>query len=80
MVECCLPSLRPSPTVKPAVTKSFLLCLALLVGAELVVRVFFVRSMSGRFDYGYLPGAGDEIGGYGTHAVRRVGCGAISHF
>ena len=32
--------------------------LTLLVGAELVVRVFFARSMSGRFEYGYSPTAG----------------------
>lgn len=39
-------------------TKSFLLLLALLIGAEVVVRTFWARNMSGRFEYGYHPTAG----------------------
>ncbi len=59
--------------MKPAVTKSFLLLLALLVGAELVVRVFFARSMSGRFDYGYHPTAGFVEYPDGTVHLERAG-------
>jgi len=56
-----------------APTKSCLLCLALLVGAELVVRVFFARSMSGRFDYGYHPTAGFVEQADGTVRLERAG-------
>ncbi len=59
--------------MKPAVTKSFLLLVALLVGAELVVRVFFARSMSGRFDYGYHPTAGFVEQTDGTVRLERAG-------
>lgn len=41
-----------------AASKACLLFLALLAGAELIVRVFFARNMAGRFDYGYHPTAG----------------------
>ncbi len=54
-------------------TKPFLLCLALLVGAELVVRVFFARSMSGRFDYGYHPTSGFVERPDGTVRLERAG-------
>ena len=56
-----------------AATKPFLLCLALLVGAELVVRVFFARSMSGRFDYGYHPTSGFVERPDGTVRLERAG-------
>lgn len=56
-----------------AATKPFLLCLALLVGAELVVRVFFARSMSGRFDYGYHPTVGFVEQPDGTVRLERAG-------
>lgn len=54
-------------------TKSFLLALALLVTAETVVRVFFARSMSGRFDYGYHPTAGFEETPDGMLHLERAG-------
>lgn len=56
-----------------AASKPFLLCLVLLVGAELVVRVFFARSMSGRFDYGYHPTAGFVERADGTVHLERAG-------
>ena len=59
--------------MKPGATKPFLLCLALLVGAELVVRVFFARSMSGRFDYGYHPTSGFVGHADGTVRLERAG-------
>lgn len=59
--------------MKPAVTKSFLLFLALLVGAELVVRGFFARGMSGRFDYGYHPTAGFVEQADGVVRLERTG-------
>lgn len=43
-----------------AVTRSFLVFLAILAGAEIVTRGFMTRSMEGRFDYGYHPTAGFE--------------------
>ena len=81
MVEYCLPSLHHSTTpslrarssVRRAATKSFLLCLALLLGAELVVRVFFARSMSGRFDYGYHPTSGFVESADGSVRLERAG-------
>ena len=36
----------------------WLFLLALFVAGELIVRVFFARNMSGRFEYGYHPTAG----------------------
>ena len=56
-----------------AATKPFLLCLALLIGSELVVRVFFARSMSGRFDYGYHPTSGFVEQADGTVRLERAG-------
>lgn len=56
-----------------AATKPFLVCLALLVGAELVVRVFFARSMSGRFDYGYHPTSGFVEHADGSVRLERAG-------
>jgi lysophospholipase L1-like esterase len=36
----------------------WLLLLALFIAGELIVRVFFARNMTGRFEYGYHPTAG----------------------
>ena len=47
--------------------------LALLVGAELIVRVFFQRSMSGRFEYGYSPTAGFVENAGGTVNLIHAG-------
>lgn len=52
---------------------SFLLALALLVTAEVVVRVFFARNMSGRFEYGYHPTAGFVEKPDGTVNLVRAG-------
>lgn len=41
-----------------ALTKSAVLALGLLCGCELAVRIFFARSMSARFEYGYHPTSG----------------------
>lgn len=55
-------------------TKAFLLVVAMFCGCELVVRVFFARSMSGRFEYGYNPASGFEEKKDGTvHLVRAGG-------
>lgn len=55
-------------------TKSFLLALAVLCFCEVVVRVFFVRNMSGRFEYGYHPTAGIvETADGGVNFVRAGG-------
>ncbi len=48
--------------------------LLLLIGSELVIRLFFQRSMSGRFEYGYHPTAGFEETSDGlVHLVRSGG-------
>ncbi len=54
-------------------TKSFLLALALLVGCEVVVLVFFARNMSGRFEYGYHPTAGVVESDDGVVNLVRAG-------
>ncbi len=59
--------------MKGAFTRSFLLAVALLACAELVVRVFFVRNMSGRFEYGYHPTSGFEENADGTLDLVRAG-------
>jgi hypothetical protein len=56
-----------------SLTKSFLLALGMLLVAEAVVRVFFVRNMSGRFEYGYHPTAGFEEASGGTLNLVRAG-------
>jgi len=58
--------------MKRKLTAAFLLALLLLVGAEVVVRVFFARNMAGRFDYGYHPDAGFIEEG-GTLKLVRAG-------
>ena len=59
--------------MKRLFTKSFLLMLALLCGCELVVRVFFARNMSGRFEYGYHPTTGFVERADGTVRLVRSG-------
>jgi hypothetical protein len=59
--------------MKRWLTPSFLTLLALLAGSEIVVRVFFQRSMSGRFEYGYSPTAGFVENADGTVSLARVG-------
>lgn len=59
--------------MKRAFSSSFLLALALLTGAELAVRAFFARNMSGRFDYGYHPTAGFVEKTDGTLDLVRAG-------
>jgi hypothetical protein len=54
-------------------TPAFLTMLTLLIGAELIVRVFYQRSMSGRFEYGYSPTAGFIESADGT--VRLIHAG-----
>ncbi len=48
-------------------SKAFLLFLGVLTGVELIARIFFVDTLSGRFDYGYAPKAG-----FVEHADGRV--------
>jgi len=45
----------------------------LLGGCEVVVRVFFARNMSGRFEYGYHPTAGVVEREDGTVQLVRAG-------
>jgi len=59
--------------MKPWLKKSFLLLLVILVASELVVRLFFGRSMSGRFDYGYHPTVGFQENADGTVDLIRAG-------
>lgn len=59
--------------MKNWLTPSFLLMLALLVAGELIVRVGFQRSMTGRFEYGYNPTAGFVENADGTVNLARVG-------
>ncbi len=59
--------------MKRAFAKSLLLALGLLIGSELIVRVFFARNMSGRFDYGYHPTAGFVEKADGTLNLVRAG-------
>ena len=59
--------------MRHVVTKSFLLVLAVFCASELVVRVFFARGMSGRFDYGYHPTAGFRENADGSLDLVRAG-------
>lgn len=54
-------------------TVSLLMTLVLLAGSEIVVRVFFARNMSGRFEYGYNPAAGFVENADGTVSLVRAG-------
>jgi lysophospholipase L1-like esterase len=59
--------------MKHWLTASFLLMLALLAGGELIVRIFFAQSMSGRFEYGYSPTAGFVENADGTVNLVHAG-------
>jgi hypothetical protein len=52
---------------------SFVLAVALLAASELVARIFFTQSLTGRFEYGYHPTAGFRENGDGTVNLLRVG-------
>ena len=54
-------------------TKSFLLVVAVLVVAEIAVRVFWSRGLAGRFDYGYHPTAGFVEKSDGSLDLVRAG-------
>lgn len=54
-------------------TPAFVMMLTLLIGAELIVRVFYHRSMSGRFEYGYNPTAGFVEKSDGSVNLVRAG-------
>ena len=55
------------------ISKSFLLMVVLLVGAELVGRLLFAQTLSGRFDYGYDATAGFVENANGTVDLVRAG-------
>ena len=54
-------------------TRSFLLVVAVLVIAEIAVRVFWSRGLAGRFDYGYHPSAGFVEKSDGSLDLVRAG-------
>ena len=54
-------------------TRSFLLVIAVLVIAEIAVRVFWSRGLAGRFDYGYHPTAGFVEKSDGSLDLVRAG-------
>ncbi len=54
-------------------TKSFLLVLAVLIVAEIAVRVFWSRGLTGRFEYGYHPSAGFAEKSDGSLELVRAG-------
>ncbi len=54
-------------------TRSFLLVIAVLVIAEIAVRVFWSRGLAGRFDYGYHPTAGFVKKSDGSLDLVRAG-------
>ena len=54
-------------------TRAFVLMLALLIGGEMVMRVFYRQDMEGRFDYGYHPTAGFVEKADGTVSLVRSG-------
>jgi len=54
-------------------THSFLLIVVLLAGAELAMRTFYARGLSGRFDYGYHPTAGFQENADGSVNLVRAG-------
>jgi hypothetical protein len=59
--------------MKRWLTAPILMTLALLAGSEIIVRVFFARNMSGRFEYGYNPTAGFVEHANGTVSLVRAG-------
>jgi len=54
-------------------TPAFLTMLTLLIGIEIIARVFFQSSLSGRFEYGYSPTAGFVENADGTVNLIRAG-------
>ena len=54
-------------------TKSFLLVLVVLILAEIAVRVFWSRGLTGRFEYGYHPTAGFVEKSDGSLDLVRAG-------
>ena len=56
-----------------AISKSFVLMAVVLVGAELVGRLLFAQTLSGRFDYGYDATAGFVENADGTVDLVRAG-------
>ena len=66
-----MPSTPPSsPRI---LSRACLLALGLLVGAEIVVRLFFASSVTGRFEYGYAPTSGFVESGDGSIRLERSG-------
>jgi hypothetical protein len=59
--------------MKRWITPALLLTLALLTASEAIVRAFFTRNMSGRFEYGYHPAAGFVENSDGTVSLVRAG-------
>ena len=59
--------------MKRWLTTAMLMTLGLLAGSEIVVRLFFARNMSGRFEYGYNPTAGFVEHADGTVSLVRAG-------
>jgi len=59
--------------MKRWLTASLLTTLALLAGGEIIMRVFFTRNMSGRFEYGYNPTAGFVENADSTVSLVRAG-------
>lgn len=66
---------RPSSTSssKRWVTRSFVAVVVAFVAIEIVARVLFVDTLSGRFDYGYHPDAGFVESGDTLSLVRAGG-------
>src|SRR5438552_8677470 len=59
--------------MRPVFTKSCLLVVVILCASELVVRIFFARGMSGRFEYGYDPTSGFRDNADGSVDLVRAG-------
>lgn len=56
-----------------AITSAFLIFIALFIGAELTIRFGFIKTMEGRFDYGYHPTAGFDETDDGQVELLRTG-------
>lgn len=55
------------------ITSGFLVFITLFLGAELVIRFGFIKTMEGRFDYGYHPTAGFDETDDGKVELLRTG-------
>ena len=64
--------------MKRWLTTAMLMTLGLLAGSEIVVRLFFARNMSGRFEYGYNPTAGFVEHADGTVSLVFGGSYAVT--